>query len=792
MLPPQEEQASYTNGSATSSYSDRNGGSDRGRTGGALVPMGYETAEVPAMSWSAPPMQRPVALTAPPSALGLLSALRRRWFLATALGLTVAAALAAIPYFLMPAKREVACFLQVYVNQPGIMVKERAGPEEFATYKRSQAQMITNQYVLNVALSDNASAISNLPILRAAVSGDPTDQVNFLAKNVEATFPGDATMMRISMWGDDTKQLEQIVDAVAAAYLREVVSKEKLMKQSRYTTLEDMLRRYRSQITSMQQKIADLAEQTGSPDSEVVKRKILQMDREMATARDEVVMAERRANELAMQAALLQTRLDQAQKEDPIVTDAMVDNYLRSTPEFAAVHQQLMQIRHDYETRRANIKPGQKESTPLANLRTKYEKLQADLAQQRDKARGDLLVATKKERIMQLSSELAATKAEGELRLQQVKRAKEQAEKLGTAFQSVSKQSFELSQKNAELYQLQDVTTKIATEYEQLKIELMAPDRVELLDKARLQGNNSVTRYGIIGFCGMLGLLGTMFGVALLEFGARRIGDTSQVTEGLGLKVIGVLPHLSSRGFSKMLGRGNSLRGMLAESIDGIRSSLLHGERNDSLRVILTTSALGHEGKTTVATQLAASLARAGRRTLLIDGDLRNPGAHRLLDQPLDPGLSEVLRGEVELDDVIRPTRAAGLWLIPAGKVCRECVHALAKDSMRTLFAKLRRDFDFIIVDAAPVLSTADTLSLGQHADGVVLSVLRTVSRASKVYEACDRLESVGIPVLGAVVNGVDTPLLRRLPGEVGAKPEAAKKAKAPVAKKKDAKKAKA
>src|SRR5439155_3205160 len=86
----------------------------------------------------------------------------------------------------------------------------------------------------------------------------------------------------------------------------------------------------------------------------------------------------------------------------------------------------------------------------------------------------------------------------------------------------------------------------------------------------------------------------------------------------------------------------------LIESVDCVRVFLLHEARLSGTRVVMVTSAVGREGKTTLSSHLAASLARTGRRTLFLDGDMRRPTAHRLLDQPLAPGLAEVLRGEIE------------------------------------------------------------------------------------------------------------------------------------------------
>src|SRR5205823_3082907 len=193
---------------------------------------------------------------------------------------------------------------------------------------------------------------------------------------------------------------------------------------------------------------------------------------------------------------------------------------------------------------------------------------------------------------------------------------------------------------------------------------------------------------------------------------------------------------------------------VITESVDAIRTQLVHAARTDGLHVVMVTSAVGGEGKTSLASQLAASLARAWRKTLLIDGDLRNPAAHKLFDLPLEPGFSEALRGEINLTDAVKPTLLSRLWLMPAGHWDAHAVQALAQEGVASMFEQLKQQYDFIVVDSCPVLPVADSLLLGQHVDGVIFSVLRDVSRLPSIQAAQHKLRSLGVRTLGAVVIG--------------------------------------
>ncbi len=297
----------------------------------------------------------------------------------------------------------------------------------------------------------------------------------------------------------------------------------------------------------------------------------------------------------------------------------------------------------------------------------------------------------------------------------------------------------------------------------------MAKQRVELESAADLP----ISRYGdpewqprdakkrvlMLLFAPLAALFGTVLAVAWWEFSARRIQGPDEVTAGLAIRVVGAIPELPD---PRRLGTAADAeiqeiyRHNLVESIDAIRTMLLRSAPTENLRAVMVTSAVGGEGKTTLATNLAMSLARAGRKTLLIDCDLRRPSAHQLFEQTLQPGFSEVVLREVDLTAAIRPTTTdPNLFLLPAGHWDREVLQELAKSGITVIFERLRQEFDFVIVDSHPVLPATDSLLIGQHVDAVIVSVMRDVSQVHHVHAACQLLSTLSIRVFGAVVNGV-------------------------------------
>ena len=208
---------------------------------------------------------------------------------------------------------------------------------------------------------------------------------------------------------------------------------------------------------------------------------------------------------------------------------------------------------------------------------------------------------------------------------------------------------------------------------------------------------------------------------------------------------------------------GSPIAAQLSESIDSVRAALMHDSSLQARQVVLVTSPASMEGCTTVASHLALSLTRAGRRTLLVDGDLREPSLHKLFGMPVEDGVSEVLRSEIDVADAVRPTNTEGLWLMTAGRCDMDSIQALATDQLQPIFEKLRAEFDFVIIDGAPLLGMSDSILLGQHVDGAILTLLRDYTDVRKVLRSSEMLKTMGIRLFGAVVNGVHQKSDRRV-----------------------------
>jgi capsular exopolysaccharide synthesis family protein len=193
---------------------------------------------------------------------------------------------------------------------------------------------------------------------------------------------------------------------------------------------------------------------------------------------------------------------------------------------------------------------------------------------------------------------------------------------------------------------------------------------------------------------------------------------------------------------------------LFEESVDALRANLLF--KLDGVRTIVVTSAMPSEGKSSVASQLAISLAKSsGQTVLLVDADLRSPDQHDLFGLSLEPGLTRLISGEVTLDEAIDRSLGELVHVIPAGRLACNPHNLLTKKNVQRLFEQLRERYAFIVVDTAPVLPAAESLSVTAAADATLLCAMRDVSRSDHVNRTRHRLEASGANIVGTVFSGV-------------------------------------
>lgn len=337
---------------------------------------------------------------------------------------------------------------------------------------------------------------------------------------------------------------------------------------------------------------------------------------------------------------------------------------------------------------------------------------------------------------------------------EEVKRLRKEADRFGMS-------SIDMQMRREDIKNRQKSLDSITVELESLRVEANTAPRVTSMGPAEPPKTESsyMVRMALTGMVAMLGFCSPFFCVVVWDMQSSRINGPDDVAGQLGLPVIGSVPKIPPRilhhqGTPKKSHQAWQLR--LTESMDGISARLLRQAETEQRRVVMVTSAVNGEGKTTLAAQLAMSLARAGRRVLLVDFDLRQPTFDEVFGLPRSPGICEILRSECDLANCIHAAGMENLSVLTAGRWDRFALAALANHSVASMFKELREDYEFVIVDTSPILPIADTRFVSQYVDTVVLCVFRDVSQAPRIRAACEMLEAFGVQSVEAVVTGVN------------------------------------
>ena len=298
-----------------------------------------------------------------------------------------------------------------------------------------------------------------------------------------------------------------------------------------------------------------------------------------------------------------------------------------------------------------------------------------------------------------------------------------------------------------------------------------------------------IMQTGVVGI--LMGLiLGIVFAFMVETFDTS-IGAIEEVEELTGVHVLGIIPHVSTQDIKSSLLEDKAEdiddkiveryfriashfapKSTLAESYKALRTNLSFTSLTNDIKVILFTSSSPREGKTSTVINLAVTMAQAGKKVLLIDGDLRKPIISNIFGIPQTPGLSEVIlgnytwkevirtvadmvMGKMSIDDIIKTPGMDNLHILTSGAIPPNPADLINSDSINEIIKETGSEYDMVLIDAPPLLSATDAAVLGSKIDGVVL-----VYRVGKVgrgvlKRAKAQLDNVKAKLIGVVLNGL-------------------------------------
>ncbi|HMG06512.1 MAG TPA: polysaccharide biosynthesis tyrosine autokinase [Chthoniobacterales bacterium] len=343
-----------------------------------------------------------------------------------------------------------------------------------------------------------------------------------------------------------------------------------------------------------------------------------------------------------------------------------------------------------------------------------------------------------------------------------------QMENLQSNIKEWENKALDLSQRLAQFNRIKGKADRLKTLYDRLTNNLKevnvsqsvdSGDQISIMEMAGppMSVRPGLLKSLLIGLgCGALAGLGILL---LLDRIDDRMASFGEFQHQFSENVLGQIPKEKTKGRVTLL-QSDDARHVFAESYRNIRSSIFfmpyEGPRPKTL---LITSSVPNEGKSTISSNLAITMALSGARTLLIDGDLRRGALREAFGVSSKIGFAEVLKQEVNWQEVVVPTAYPSLFLLPRGATLGQPSEHLLRDSTDRLLKEMYSHYDYIIIDSSPVLAADDSTSLAPKIDATLFVVRLSYTSARLTRKSLELLYNRQVNVSGVILNYVDTSL---------------------------------
>jgi len=743
------------------------------------LPVPFPAAS-PSPSGLAPAFSRDLATTPSfnVSARVILRGLTRHWWHILLLWSVVFTPVGYLIYRSIEPTYEAFSTLRVEPTQPEIFGSIKTGLVEsrsVATYLETQVNLITSDRVLKEVVAN--PLVVRLPVVTA--SNDPKADLRkkMFVENIGGTF-----LIRVALELPAGEDAAAIVDTVVETYIRQNNEYNRganmnLQKSLQVTLvgLERLIKEKKEELDKLVQEgkvvlakpvlnpsLKNDNDQTLQPTfSSLTEEQLQRTLSEMFKTQLDLIEAQSMLDVLEKQQAEDQANQEhnahQLQQIDEKLK-ARIEEEFQKDPTVVALIGELHDAREQLDHAKAVAR------LPNDSARRAAEKQHKKLTEQYEEL-WEVKYEEIGKRLQAAAGTLQPPRVINELKIK-VESLKKKRESQVKMFEEVKVENkttnsgtFNAMLLNHELNSLMSQDDQVKKNLGQLQFEANQDIfRVVLQDKASVPKNptnNKLVKYMAAAPVGILFMvLGLFF---LLEIKAQRVDDPDVLSTRVRSEVYALPPLPTTRSIRKMsVPEADDQIEQFIQRLDHLRFGVCGNPAElGKGRCVLITSAVGGEGKTTLAAQLAARCGNAGMSTLLIDADLRRAALCRLLDVPEGPGLSDVLKDEATIDEVVIPVQEGTFYLLSAGTPIKDTSRVLQNRNFGLLITHLRQLYDLIIIDSPPVLPVPDALIVGRCADGAVLAARYDISRFPQVERARRQLDGAGIAILGTVINGM-------------------------------------
>lgn len=671
-----------------------------------------------------------------------LHALRRNWFWCLLLGSVFAAAAGAGVFFTVKDRYTAYAELQAHSAPQQLLDEGGQRHEKFETYINSVKQLITSRRVLRTTLR-------NEDVKACSIVQQEDDQASWLASELSVSNPRDSEILIVRLTSENPEESATLVNAVVDTYMDEVETKLRQALSRKRDTLERIHNDLLAQEEQKREQLKNLAEQLGTVDREELSVKSQMQIEHARHVKREWINAMVQLKQANADLQMTQQRLENLTSRRIPADELEVMLALDQEGRFLTNELETLRRAVDQAGNMSNKTDGSNLSG-LGGVQFRIKELERQL----DKLGQTLTLKWQIEKRKELETAIQEKESLVAVLNAQVDEWKQEFSQYEAEVDSVSQKYIAVELQRKDIERLGEEIDSVAAALSRTKIQLERQGRVELIsDAVPPRSADKPGRKMLTAAAGLFAFALPCVGLLFWDVRSQRVNTPDEVCDRLGLPLMGSVPILPSRVTRRLGGpshRGRWWQALLSESIAGIRANLLH---QDEVRVVMVTSAVGGEGKTTVATQLAMSLARAGKRTALIDFDLSRPSVSTVFNLDLEPGVCDILRRDCSIDEVVNDTVLPNLYVLPAGVANGASTQAMNSLELPELMNQFRERFDYVIVDGSPLVPVADARVVSRYVDGAICCVLRDVSRLCMVRRASDILDTFDVRLLGTVVT---------------------------------------
>lgn len=288
--------------------------------------------------------------------------------------------------------------------------------------------------------------------------------------------------------------------------------------------------------------------------------------------------------------------------------------------------------------------------------------------------------------------------------------------------------------------------------------ELSQPGNVIIIDQGRVPKSPSKPNRVLIVLLGFILGAGMSFGFIFIKNYFTNTIKTPEDVQNRNINVLAWIPFIEGMGVNGLKDHefivAKKPNSIPSEAFKALRTRVQYSKvGQEPLKTILVTSSTPGEGKTLISVNLAGTFAQLGKKTLIIDLDLRKPRVHSLFNLNKHPGLVDYLFNEVKFEDIIRPTGLNNLSLITSGTIPPNPSETIASKNMKDFIERLKKEFDIIIFDSAPVIAVTDLEILSSLVDATVLVVSADMTEFEVMEKSVEMLKRSSSSFAGTVLN---------------------------------------